>query len=458
MIKSETIAAIATGMSDSGIGIVRISGDDAFSIASLIFKTKSGNTFNNFESHRVYYGYIFDGDKPIDEVLTIFLKAPKSFTTEDTVEINCHGGLYNLNRVLDVCLKNGCRLAEKGEFTKRAFLGGRIDLSEAEAVIDIINSNNELSLNNSVNQLRGNLYNKIKDIRKVILNETAYIEAALDDPEHYSLDNYSNNLRNKLDLVYKDICYLVSSYNNGKIISEGINTCILGKPNVGKSSLLNVLIGEDRAIVTNIAGTTRDSITEKISLSNVTLNITDTAGIRDTDDLVEKIGVSRAFKYADSADLIILVIDSSIELDNSDFSLFDYIKDRNAIILLNKNDLVSVVNEKEIKKYSNKKVFSISAKNENGIDDISDYITKLFISGDINMNNSLVITNQRHKALLSEAKISFENVFDGIENGFTEDLIVIDLVNAYECLGFIIGESISDDVIHEVFDKFCMGK
>lgn len=458
MIKSETIAAIATGMTNSGIGIVRISGDDAFSIASLIFKTKSGKSLNNFESHKAYYGYIFDENNPIDEVLCLFLKGPKSFTTEDTVEINCHGGLFVMQKILDVCLKNGCRLAENGEFTKRAFLGGRIDLSEAEAVIDIINSKNCISMTNSVNQLRGDLFDKISDIRGILLNEIAYIEAALDDPEHYSLDNYLLELSDKLKPVYDDISMLEKSFNDGRIIKDGINTCILGKPNVGKSSLMNILVGEERAIVTDIAGTTRDTITENINLNGISLNISDTAGIRETDDTVEKIGVDKAFSSAEKADFIIMVVDSSIPLNDEDLKLLEYINNRKAVVLLNKSDLDNVVSIEDINKLCNKKVISISAKNRVGIDDLSNYIRNEFLSGEIDIDNSLIITNSRHNYLLSEAKTSLDHVFEGIDIGIGEDFLTIDLTNAYECLGFIIGESISDDVIKEVFSKFCMGK
>lgn len=458
MIKSETIAAIATGMTNSGIGIVRISGDDAFSIASLIFKTKSGKSLNEFESHRAYYGYIYDGEKLIDEVLMLVLKGPKSFTTEDTVEINCHGGLFVMNRILEVCIKNGCRHATKGEFTKRAFLGGRLDLSEAEAVIDIINSKNELSMMNSTSQLRGSLNEKIKNIRDILLEKTAFIEAALDDPEHYSLDGYLDRLKEDLYPIYNDINELENSFNSGKVVKEGINTCILGKPNVGKSSLMNILVGEERAIVTDIAGTTRDTLTENIVLDGISLNIADTAGIRETEDTVEKIGVTKAYEYADNSDFIIMVIDSSVSLNDEDYNILEYIKNKNAVVLLNKTDLDTVIDEDIISKYTDKKIIPISAKNETGINELSNYIKDSFLSGNINVNDSIIITNQRHKALLTEAKESINNVFDGIDLGVTEDLVTIDLVNAYECLGYIIGESISDDVIDEVFSKFCMGK
>ena len=460
MIKSDTIAAIATGMVSSGIGIVRISGADALSIASLIFKSKSGKEYKeeDFESHRAYYGFIYDKENPVDEVLLLYLKGPKSFTAEDTIEINCHGGVHVMNKILSLCLSNGARLAEPGEFTKRAFLNGRIDLSEAEAVIDIINSKNDYSLNNSLSQLRGKLYDKINDLRQGILHETAFIEAALDDPEHYSLDEYPENLRVKVENYINEINNLIISFSNGKVISEGIDTVIIGRPNVGKSSLLNMLVGEKRAIVTNIAGTTRDALTEHITVSGINLNIVDTAGIRDTEDIVEKIGVDKAFEYADKSNLIIMVVDSSENLNKDDEKLLDYIKDKNAIILLNKSDLDTIISDDEIKKYTDKTIIHVSAKDETGLTELSDYIKEQYLSGNINDNSDLIITNIRHKDLLSESLLSLKQVINSIDSCMPEDFFTIDLVNAYECLGKIIGEELSDDVIKEVFEKFCMGK
>lgn len=458
MINSETIASIATGLTNSGIGIIRMSGDDSIEIIKKIFKKKSGNDFNEFESHKAYYGFIFDNNNPIDEVLVLILKGPKSFTTEDTVEINCHGGLFVMNKILDLCIKNGARLAEKGEFTKRAFLGGRIDLSEAEAVIDIINAESDLSASNSINQLRGKLFEKINYIREIILNETAFIEAALDDPEHYSLDDYPENLRVKINNLCSEIAVLTNSFSDGKIIKEGINTVILGKPNVGKSSILNVLAKKDVAIVTDIAGTTRDALTENITIGGIKLNISDTAGIRNTDDVVEKIGVDRAYKYADEADLIIMVVDSSRNIDEEDKEVFEYIKDKKAVILLNKSDLKSLTDEAEINKYSDKEIINVSALNETGIDSLKKYIQSEFLSGELDYNNNIIITNQRHRNLLSESFDSLKNVIESIDNNMPEDFFSIDLSNAYDCLGRIIGESVEDDIVNKVFSKFCMGK
>lgn len=458
MINSETIASIATGLTNSGIGIIRMSGDDSIEIIKKIFKKKSGNDFNEFESHKAYYGFIFDDKNPVDEVLVLILKRPKSFTTEDTVEINCHGGLFVMNKILDLCIKNGARLAEKGEFTKRAFLGGRIDLSEAEAVIDIINAESDLSASNSINQLRGKLYEKINEIREIILNETAFIEAALDDPEHYSLDDYPEKLRVTINKLCSEISILTNSFSDGKIIKEGINTVILGKPNVGKSSILNVLAKKDVAIVTDIAGTTRDALTENITIGGIKLNISDTAGIRNTDDVVEKIGVDRAYKYADEADLIIMVVDSSRNIDEEDKEVFEYIKDKKAVILLNKSDLKSLTDEAEINKYSDKEIINVSALNETGIDLLKKYIQSEFLSGELDYNNNIIITNQRHRNLLSESYDSLKNVIESIDNNMPEDFFSIDLSNAYDCLGRIIGESVEDDIVNKVFSKFCMGK
>ena len=460
MNKSDTIVAIATGMVSSGIGIVRVSGADALSIASLIFKSKSGKEFNidSFESHRAYYGFIYSDNKPIDEVLLLYLKGPKSFTAEDTIEINCHGGIHVCNKILEACLSAGARLAEPGEFTKRAFLNGRIDLSEAEAVIDIINSKNDYSLNNSVSQLRGKLFEIIKSIREKILHETAYIEAALDDPEHYSLEGYPEKLRDIVNELLDTINDLIVSFNNGKVLFEGIDTAIIGRPNVGKSSLLNMLVGDERAIVTDIAGTTRDALTEHITIGGINLNIADTAGIRETEDVVEKIGVDKAYKYADNSNFIIMVVDSSSELDDDDINLFNYISDKNAVILLNKSDLEAVINDQDIKKYSDKEIIHISAKEETGLSELSEYIKKQYITGKISDNSDLIITNIRHKDLLSESYDSLKQVINSIDSFMPEDFFTIDLVNAYECLGRIIGEEVSDDVIKEVFEKFCMGK
>jgi tRNA modification GTPase len=458
MHTTDTIAAIATGMNNSGIGIIRISGKDSFNIALSIFCNKSGNKLEKLESHRVYYGFIKDGEETVDEVLLIVLKSPKSFTTEDTVEINCHGGILVMKRILNTVIKYGARPAEPGEYTKRAFLNGRIDLSEAEAVIDVINSKNNYSLMNSVKQLTGKLYEKINELRNEIKYEIAYIEAALDDPEHYDLNGYYDGLRIKTEEIIKKLDLLKKSFNEGKIIKEGLSTVIIGKPNVGKSSLLNILTGEEAAIVTDIAGTTRDIIEQNIMINNLSLRLIDTAVIRNTEDIIEKIGVERTYKYANEADLILMLIDSSVTLDNSDIEIIKYINDKNCIILLNKSDLPVKTTIDDVKKYTGKTVMQISSKDETGIKEFKEKIEEMFVSGNTGYNDEIIITNERHLYLIDKTIESLNMVLEGIDQELPEDLISIDLMNSYDSLGFITGEKTDDDIIEEIFSKFCMGK
>lgn len=458
-MKSDTIAAIATAMTPSGIGIIRISGDDSFELIDKIYKSKSGKKLlSQCDSHTVHYGFIYDGDEKIDEVMVLIMRAPNTYTREDTIEIDCHGGVFVMKRILETVIKYGARPAEPGEFTKRAFLNGRIDLSQAESVIDVINSKNEFALKNSLSQLNGAVLDSIKQIREVLLHEIAFIESALDDPEHISLKSYPQKLLLIVDNQMKSIDKLLKSSDNGKILKEGINTVIVGKPNAGKSSLLNILVGADRAIVTDIAGTTRDVLEEQINLDGITLNLVDTAGIRDTDDIVEKIGVDRAKQYADSADLIIYVIDSSTELDDNDFSIIDILKDKNAIVLLNKSDLSTITTEDIVKKYLDKPVINISAKDRTGIDELESKISEMFLHGQVSFNDEVYITNIRHKNSLTEAFNSLKLVVESINNDMPEDFYSIDLMNAYEELGLIIGEAVEDDLMQEIFSKFCMGK
>lgn len=458
MVHTDTIAAIATGMNTAGIGIIRISGDDSFSVVKKIFRSPSGKSLSSVNSHQVYYGYIYDNDEMIDEVLVIPMKAPRSYTTEDTIEIDCHGGLVVMNRILETVIKNGARVAEPGEFTKRAFLGGRIDLSKAEAVADLIDSKNKYAASNSLKILTGRLYRHLSAIKEKVLYEIAYIEAAIDDPEHYDLTGYPEELSDKIIVFISEIEKLIDSYKNGKILHEGIDTVILGKPNAGKSSILNTLLGVERAIVTDIAGTTRDSISEQIIINGINLNITDTAGIRDTDDTVESIGVNRSKELAESADLILMVIDSSVSLDSSDYEIFDIIKEKQALILYNKNDLKPAVSLNEIEKYSHHPVISVSAKENSGIDLFRKYVTDNFINGSIKYNDEIFISNQRQLQLLTDSVNSLKNVLLSIENGMPEDCFSIDLTNAYEDLCMIIGESVGEDVVNEIFSRFCMGK
>ena len=457
-MKKDTIAAIATAMTNSGIGIVRISGLEAFDIIKKIYVGKNQKDLSKVKSHTIHYGYIVDGEETIDEVLVMIMKGPHSFTGEDTVEIDCHGGVYVVKRILETVIKYGARPAEPGEFTKRAFLNGRMDLSQAEAVIDVINSKNEYALKSSVSQLKGNVQKKIKEIREEIIYHTAFIETALDDPEHISVDGYGEKLKITVDKLLEELDMLLKSSDNGRIIKEGIKTVIVGKPNAGKSSLLNVLVGEDRAIVTDIAGTTRDVLEESIQLSGISLNIMDTAGIRDTNDIVEKIGVDKAKSYANEADLIIYVVDASRELDENDFDIIHMIQDKKAVVLLNKSDLDTVVTENMIKSYIEKPILSISAKEESGIKELEDTLKNMFFHGEISFNDEVYITNIRHKTALKDAYDSLEKVNVSIENNMPEDFYSIDLLDAYEFLGSITGETIGEDLVNEIFSKFCMGK
>ena len=451
-MKKDTIAAIATAMSNSGIGIVRISGAESLDIVKKIYKGKQ------LEDHAIHYGYIIDGEETIDEVLVMVMKGPHSFTGEDTVEINCHGGVYVVKRILETVIKYGARPAEPGEFTKRAFLNGKIDLSQAEAVIDIINSKNEYALKSSVSQLKGNVQKKIKEIRAEILYHTAFIETALDDPEHISVDGYGEKLKVTVDNLLEELEQLLKSADNGRMIKEGIKTVILGKPNAGKSSLLNVLVGEDRAIVTDIAGTTRDVLEESIQLQGISLNVMDTAGIRDTDDVVEKIGVNKAKEQAEEADLIIYVVDSSRELDQNDFDIIDMIRDKKSIILLNKSDLTTIVTKDMVKSYIDQPMIEISAKKESGIQELEETLKNMFFDGEISFNDEVYITNIRHKTAINDAYESLKKVIFSIENDMPEDFYSIDLLDAYEALGSITGETIGEDLVNEIFSKFCMGK
>ena len=457
-MKKDTIAAIATAMSSSGIGIVRISGDEAFDIIKKIYVGKNNKDLTQVKSHTIHYGYVMDDEETIDEVLVMIMKGPHSFTGEDTVEIDCHGGVYVVKRILETVIRYGARPAEPGEFTKRAFLNGRLDLSQAEAVIDVINSKNEYALKSSVSQLKGNVQRKIKEIREEIIYHTAFIETALDDPEHISVDGYGEKLKITVDKLLEELNVLLKSSDNGRIIKEGIKTVIVGKPNAGKSSLLNVLVGEDRAIVTDIAGTTRDVLEEAIQLNGISLNIMDTAGIRDTEDVVEKIGVDKAKLYANEADLVIYVVDASRELDENDFNIIHMIQDKKAVVLLNKSDLDTVVTENMIKSYIEKPILSISAKEESGIRELEDTLKDMFFHGEISFNDEVYITNIRHKTALQDAYDSLVKVNVSIENNMPEDFYSIDLLDAYESLGSITGETIGEDLVNEIFSKFCMGK
>ena len=458
-MKTDTIAAIATAMTNSGIGIIRISGEEAVEVADKMIRLKSSEKkLADCKSHTIHYGFAVDGEEMIDEVMVLLMLAPKSYTREDTVEIDCHGGTLVMTRILELVIKSGARPAEPGEFTKRAFLNGRIDLAQAESVIDVINAKNDFALKASIDQLQGAISEKIGTIRSEILHEIAFIESAIDDPEHYQLESYGDHLMQIVDEISGKIADLLKNAKNGSILKEGIRTVIVGKPNSGKSSLLNTLVGKDRAIVTDIAGTTRDVIEEQIRLNGISLNVIDTAGIRNTEDIVEKIGVDKAREYVETADLVIYVVDASIPLDEDDKKIIEILKDRNTIILLNKSDLTSVITEEEMKGYLNKRILSISAKHRIGIDELENTIEEMFFDGKIQMNEEVYITNARHTASLMEVQGSLKLVKQSILDGMPEDFYSIDLMNAYEELGKIIGESVEDDLVNEIFSKFCMGK
>lgn len=460
-MNTDTIAAIATAMSNSGIGIIRVSGNESIEIVDHIFKnSKKENSLKRYKSHTIHYGFIYDKDKILDEVMVSVFKSPHSFTTEDTVEINCHGGILVLQKILELLIKNGARLAEPGEFTKRAFLNGRIDLSEAEAVMDVISSQNEMALQSSVKQLQGSVSDKVKELRSEIIYEIAFIESALDDPEHISLDGFTERLENKIEFLSSSVDKLLSTAENGKMIREGIRTVIVGKPNAGKSSLLNLLAGEEKAIVTEIAGTTRDIIEENINLKGIHLHIIDTAGIRKSDDIVEQIGVEKAKKYTADADLVIYVLDSSVPLDQNDYDIMEMIREKKCIILFNKTDMESLVSFDDLKDKTDDShiMIKISAKENTGIDDFEKTVEKMFFQGKIRENDEVMITNMRHKEALLEVKESLLQVKKSLDAGMPEDFYSIDLMSAYQSLGRIIGEETSEDLVNEIFSKFCMGK
>ena len=457
MLEKDTIAAISTGLSEGGIGMIRISGDDAIEICDKIYKGKQ--KLIDVESHTIHYGHIYDGDTLLDEVMVSVMRGPRTYTREDVVEINCHGSVFLLKEILSLVLRSGARPAQPGEFTKRAFLNGRIDLSQAESVMDLISSENELSMKNSLRQLEGYLKKTVTGLREKLLFEIAFIESALDDPEHISLDGYGDHLSEVIRPIMDEISKLISSAKDGSFIKNGIKTVIVGKPNVGKSSLLNVLAKKERAIVTDIPGTTRDTLEEMISFGEFSLHMIDTAGIRDTDDKVEKIGVKKAISMVDEADLVLYVVDSTFALDQDDFDLMEKISDEKVIVLLNKSDLEVKVSEEDILKHlPKKKIISISAKEHTGLDELKEEIRSMFFSGEIALNNEIFITNERQKFSLEEANRSLSQVCGSIENDMPEDFFSIDLMDAYESLGKIIGESLEEDLVNQIFSKFCMGK
>jgi len=475
-MKTDTIAAIATGLSSAGISIIRISGEDAIKIADRIFCAKKKNFCLEYaKTHTLHYGIIRENSKGkgeknlLDEVLVSVMRAPNTYTRENVVEINCHGGIVVTRKILDEVIRAGARLAEPGEFTKRAFLNGRIDLSQAEAVIDIIQAKNDMALKNSVGQLKGNMYKEISELREQILNDIAFIEAALDDPEHISLNGFAQNLNANIEIWRGRVKKLLKTAENGRLIKEGIKTVILGKPNAGKSSLLNFILGENRAIVTDIAGTTRDTLEENIILNGISLNIVDTAGIRWTKDTVERIGVDKAKQTAKNADLILFVVDSSVGLDENDGEILKSIAGKKMIVLLNKTDLPGMVSEADVEQFlntfgdgfngkSNGNIIRTSMKEGEGLEELENKITEMFFGGELNFNDEIYVTNIRHRMALEETDKSLEQVLESIRMGMPEDFYSIDLMNAYRELGSILGEEVDEDLINTIFQKFCMGK
>ena len=461
---SETIAAIATGLSQSGISIIRISGSEAISIGDKIFRTKTkDHILLDAESHTIHYGFIYDGKELIDEVMVSVMKSPRSYTMEDVVEINCHGGILLTNHILELVLKNGARLADPGEFTKRAFLNGRIDLSKAEAVMDVITSENEIALKTSVRQLRGSVFHIIKNLREKIIYEIAYIESALDDPEHICLDGFSEKLSENIEKWSIELKKLLSTADTGRILREGVKTAIIGKPNAGKSSLLNLLAGQERAIVTEIAGTTRDVLEEQILLQGgLSLILMDTAGIHNSSDQVEKIGIEKAKASLYQADLILFVFDVSKGFSEEDKQIAELIEQKPVIILLNKIDLKEEWNLEDFEiKFPNLKdavKIPFSAKKGIGLEQLQQRILSMFYQGAVSYNNEIFLTRARHKESIENAINSLFAVKESIACHMPEDFFSIDLIDAYEALGKIIGEAVEDDLVNTIFKEFCMGK
>ena len=452
----DTIAAISTPKGEGGIAIIRISGDKSFEILDKIFVKKNPNA--NLGFYKLNYGFIKDGEKTVDEVMAVRLKAPKSYTCEDIVEINCHGGTLVSEKVLELVLRNGARHAESGEFTKRAFMNGRIDLSQAEAVMDIIQGKTEKSVSLSLDQLRGDLRDKVNQFKKALLDITAHVNVVLDYPEEGIDDPLPAELRNNLEKVYEEANRLIDSYDTGKKIKEGIKTVIVGKPNVGKSTLLNALLHEERAIVTHVAGTTRDVIEEIINIKGVPLVLVDTAGIRKTDDIVENIGVEKSKQFIGKADLVLLVLDASKELENEDIEVINQIKEdkKKVIVLLNKIDLNKKIN---LAGHNLENIVEISAKDNIGIEDMQEKIYSYIVEEDVeNSSEKLIITNIRHKTALEKTKDAIKNIFETIDMGLPMDLISVDLKEALDSLSEITGEISSEDILDHVFGNFCVGK
>ena len=458
-MSERTIAAISTAVGEAGIGIVRMSGDDSLNIAKKVFRDYKKEEVQEFENRKLKYGYIFDNDEMIDEVLLAYMKGPKTYTKEDIVEIYCHGGFIAVKKVLNLLLKNGAFIAERGEFTKRAFLNGRLDLSQAEAVIDLIDAKTDKAYEASLLQLKGSVASKVKDIKTKMLDLMARVEFSINFMEDYEDDLPLEPLYEKSDAILSDLNELINSSNKGRILKEGIKTAIIGKPNVGKSSLLNALLKENRAIVTDIAGTTRDTIEESIDLGGISINIIDTAGIRSTDDIVESIGVEKSRQIATQSDLVIAIFDVSKGLDNEDLQIIDLLKDKKVIILLNKIDLEYILEPSIISDaFPDENIIEVSIIENKGIKEIEEAILNMFFDGEVKVSNTTMITNIRHRDLLVKARDNIQNAIKDIKNGVPLDATEIDLRNAFNQLGEITGETIEEDVLDKIFKDFCIGK
>lgn len=455
----DTIAAIATGLTDSGIGIIRISGEKAIETANKIFKPKNpSKSLTKMDSFHACFGHITYDDKTYDEAIALLMRAPHSYTTEDVVELDCHGGITVLKSVFELLVSLGVRPADPGEFTKRAFLGGRLDLSQAESVMDLIHAKNKDAASASLRQLSGAFSNTLSSMRDQLLHETAYIESALDDPENYSLEDYPQSLSNVVDNLLTTVDRLLSTGSDGRLLKEGIRTIIIGRPNVGKSSVLNMLMGEERAIVTEVAGTTRDTLEEWINIGGISLNLVDTAGIRATDDIVERIGVEKALSTINEANLVLYIVDGSEPLSEHDLTLMERLKGKKVITLINKNDRKIVVDKLLISEKIDTEIIEISALMGTGSEELAAAIRRMFFSGSINTNDQIYITNARHLSLLTETKNALSRVKDSIDAGMGEDFFTIDLMDAYTALGKILGKEVEDDLVNKIFSEFCMGK
>ncbi len=461
MLYENTIAATATSSGNGSISVIRVSGKETFAAVSNIFCDGKGNRIDlsKYETHTIHYGFICDeSNRLLDEVLVLLMKAPRSYTREDVIEIHCHGGHYICEEILQLLLKRGVRIAEPGEFTKRAFLNGRLDLSQAESVMDVIQSKSKLALQNSLQQLRGKVREKVVALREMILEDVAYLEAALDDPEHISLDNFTERIESHVDYLLTEVNHLVENSNNGRLIKDGIHTVIVGKPNVGKSSLLNCMLRENRAIVTNVPGTTRDTLEEDIRIGNHLLRLIDTAGIHQTENEVECIGIAKSKESTEKADFVICVLNQNESLSEEDREVLSLIEEKDGVILLNKNDLPAALQREEITRYSNKKVIPFSAKRGEGLDELEDYLNQLLSDRKVDSKEEIYITNVRQREALLKTKESLEKVEESIQIGMPEDMYAIDLTDAYESLGLIIGETVEEDIIEKIFKDFCMGK